>query len=112
MARQGRFLHSASEVKDLESRVVTSSHEFGVIWRKGHASDRIIVVPLYCFDIIEIGLPILDDTIVTRRDKPILVVRVYCRPYRNIMCLPEAGEHVARLFLLLGFDEPALLSRS
>lgn len=62
---------------------------------------------LYCFDIVEIGLPILDDTIVARRDEPIFIVRVYRRPYCNIMCLPKPVEHDAHMSLLRGSDEPA-----
>lgn len=42
---------------------------------------------LYCFDIVEVWLPVFDNAIIASREEPILVVRVRCRPYRDIMRL-------------------------
>lgn len=95
VACKGRFLYPSCEVKDFEGSVVTSGHEFGIIGGEGDASYRIIV-SLYCFDIVEVGLPVLDNTVITGRKEPVLIMRVSCCPNRDVMCL------VVRVSMVIG----------
>ena len=45
------------------------------------------MVCLDCFDIIEIGLPVLYNSILVRRDKPVFSMRVLCSSNSRIMRL-------------------------
>ncbi len=83
---KGRFFYTSCEVEYFESSVVTSGNEFGIIGGEGDASYRIIV-SLYCFDVVEVRLPVLDNAIIAGRKKPVLIMRVSCCPNCDVVGL-------------------------
>lgn len=75
VARKGHLGNTSSEVKDLEGGVVGGCDELEVGRCDGQVANGIMMAP-NAFDIVEVGLPVLDDTIVVGRDQPIVGVRV------------------------------------
>lgn len=73
MTGQYRFLDASSKIENLESRIITSSHEFAIVGRESKVTDG-IVMGLKCFDIIEVWLPILYNSVLICRNQPIFVV--------------------------------------
>ena len=70
---QSRLFYSSGKIEDLKGRVIACRDEFGVVWREGDASYRIIMC-LYSFDVVEVGLPVFDDAVVAGRNEPIVVM--------------------------------------
>lgn len=48
---------------------------------------------LYCFDIVEIWLPVFDDAVIAGGNEPVLIVRISGCPYSYIMCLVRSSEN-------------------
>jgi hypothetical protein len=78
MARQGGFFDATGKVEYLDCGIVAGRGKLCIRGGKGQSSDGFIV-SLNLLDVVEIGLPILDDAILVGRDEPVLVVGIgYC----------------------------------
>lgn len=61
------FCDASCKVPDLDLGILRTGYELGVGRRKGDAFDRIIVCLGYDFDIVEVGLPVFDCTLLISR---------------------------------------------
>ncbi len=70
-----RLLDSTSKVKELDGRVIRGGDKFGVGRTETEVANR-VTVGLNDLDVVEVGLPVLDDSILVCREQPVIAVRV------------------------------------
>lgn len=69
-------LHGAEgKVKDLEGGIVRGGDKLGVVGAEGEVADG-VRVGVDALDVVEVGLPVLDEAVVVARDEPVVAVGV------------------------------------
>ncbi|KAI6772643.1 hypothetical protein HG530_003601 [Fusarium avenaceum] len=86
-----RFHLAQGKVKDLEGRVVAGGDKLGVAWAEGKISNRIGMC-VDALDIVEVWLPVFDNSIMIRRNKPVVTVGVLKRTNSGIVSLHDGLE--------------------
>ena len=73
MPSENRFLNAPCKIEYLQRSVVTSSHELAVVRRESEITDWIMMC-LYRFNIVEVGLPVFYNSVLISRDEPVFGV--------------------------------------
>jgi hypothetical protein len=83
---QSSFFRTACKVKDFQCCVISAGDKLRVCWSKGNSTDS-LTVSLNLLDVVEVRLPVFDDTVLIGRYQPVIGVRIACCSYRRLVCL-------------------------
>lgn len=83
------------KVEDLEGRVVTGSDKLGVVGAVGEVSNG-VGVSVDALNVVEVWLPVLDDSVMVGRDEPIVAVRVFKSTDSRVVGLHDGFKVEAR----------------
>lgn len=87
VARQHQFAHAGGEVEDLQCRVVRGRDEFRIAWTPRQIPDGVVVGVVDGFDVVEVGPPVLNVSLLTAGYQPVMAVGPHSGRYASLVLI-------------------------